>query len=280
MSPVEKALWFIESHSAASISLDDVARSACVSRYHLCRAFGAATGQSVMGYLRGRRLSKAACALADGAADIFSVALGAGYGSHEAFTRAFRDQFGMTPEQLRAERCIEHIQIVEPIAVAAAQPVGAIASPRFENGAPFLLAGSAGRHTFERSAEITQRWQRFFADFLCHPDRLPATLDAALYGGYHNFDDEGNFDYLCAVRVAGSSGLPAEWSRLHVPEQRYAVFRHAEHISTIDRSWRSVWNAWLPASGQSAADAPSFERLDRFDEQRGIGEIELWLAIE
>ncbi len=72
-----------------------------VSRFHMVRAFAAATGLSVMRYVRARRLSEAARALADGAPDILALALEADYGSHEAFTRAFRDHFGVTPEAVR-----------------------------------------------------------------------------------------------------------------------------------------------------------------------------------
>ena len=78
MNPVGKALWFIESHFAEEISLDDIARASCVSRFHLSRAFGLATGLPVMSYLRGRRLTQAAKILAGGAPDILAVALDAG----------------------------------------------------------------------------------------------------------------------------------------------------------------------------------------------------------
>ena len=102
MNPVAKALWFIESHFAQEVTLVEVSDVAGVSRFHMARAFGMTTGCSVMRYVRGRRLSEAARTLAKGAPDIIGVALDAGYGSHEAFTRAFRDQFGLTPEMVRA----------------------------------------------------------------------------------------------------------------------------------------------------------------------------------
>src|ERR1700731_2465360 len=89
MNPAQKALWFIESHLAGELTLDEIAGVAGISRFHLGRAFAAATGLSVMRYVRARRLSEAARALASGAPDILSVALDADYGSHEAFTRAF-----------------------------------------------------------------------------------------------------------------------------------------------------------------------------------------------
>src|SRR5262249_28022149 len=115
MNPVGKALWYIESHFADDLALDEIAAIGGVSRYHLVRAFAIATGRPVMRYLRVRRLSEAARCLAGGAPDILAVALEAGYGSHEAFTRAFRDQFGLTPEEVRAQRHTDNLQLVEPI---------------------------------------------------------------------------------------------------------------------------------------------------------------------
>ena len=75
MNPAQKALWYIESHFASALTLDEIADVACVSRFHLVRAFAAATGFSVMRYVRARRLSEAARALAAGAPDILHVAL-------------------------------------------------------------------------------------------------------------------------------------------------------------------------------------------------------------
>src|SRR5581483_10299997 len=101
VSVTAKALWYIESHLSGDLSLDAIADVVGVSRFHVSRAFGVSMGMSLASYVRRRRLSEAAGALAGGAPDILAVALDSGYGSHEAFTRAFRQQFGITPEQLR-----------------------------------------------------------------------------------------------------------------------------------------------------------------------------------
>jgi AraC-like DNA-binding protein len=97
---VERALWFIESHFRRDLTLDQISEVACVSRYHMSRMFALSMGIPVMRYLRARRLSEAARALANGAPDILSVALDVGYGSHEAFTRALWEQFGDRPAPL------------------------------------------------------------------------------------------------------------------------------------------------------------------------------------
>src|SRR4030088_3118996 len=107
MNPAQKALWYIESHLADEVTRDEIAGVGGISRFHMVRAFAAATGLSVMRYVRARRLTEAARALAVGAPDILSVALDADYGSHEAFTRAFREHFGITPDAVRAQRRLD-----------------------------------------------------------------------------------------------------------------------------------------------------------------------------
>src|SRR5205809_7213333 len=101
MNPAQKALWFIESHLADELNLDEIAGVAGISRIHMVRAFAAATGLSVMRYVRARRLSEAQRARAGRAPDLLTLALDADYGSDEAFPGAFRDHFGVTPEAVR-----------------------------------------------------------------------------------------------------------------------------------------------------------------------------------
>jgi AraC family transcriptional regulator len=104
MNPAQKALWFIESHLADALSLDEIAGIGGISRFHMVRAFAAATGLSVMRYVRARRLSEAARALANGAPDILSLALEADYGSHEAFTAPSATISGSRPKRFVPRR--------------------------------------------------------------------------------------------------------------------------------------------------------------------------------
>ena len=112
-----------------------------------------------MKYVRGRRLSEAARELSGGAPDILSVALEAGYGSHEAFTRAFRDQFGLTPEHVRDERSCGNLTLMEPITMDSTPSID-LAQPRFVTSTPMLLAGFSARYNCASSAGIPGQWQR------------------------------------------------------------------------------------------------------------------------
>jgi AraC family transcriptional regulator len=276
MNAVDKAIWYIETHFSADLSLDDVAASAGVSRYHMARAFGLATGRSVMRYVRGRRLTEAARSLAGGAPDILTVALDAGYGSHEAFTRAFREQFGLTPEAARAQRHLCNIELVEPIKMDETL-IPDLKPARFENGRPLLIAGLGERHTWETGKAIPALWQRAAQHF----GDIPRRVGRDTFGVVCNGDDEGNFDYVAGVEVADFSDLPAPFSRLRIGPQKYAVFSRREHISTIRCAVNTIWSRWLPESGHEVADAPSFERLgESFDPRTGTGGFEIWIPIK
>ena len=115
MTVTAKALWYIESHLSGDVSLDAIADAVGVSRFHLSRAFGLTVGCSLAAYVRGRRLAEAARELMKGAPDILTVALDSGYGSHEAFTRAFRQQFGVTPDAVCTRGDVAALDLMEPI---------------------------------------------------------------------------------------------------------------------------------------------------------------------
>ncbi|HEY4041845.1 MAG TPA: AraC family transcriptional regulator [Rhodopila sp.] len=275
MNPVAKALWYIESHFGAEITLAEIADIAGVSRFHMVRVFGTATGLPVMRYVRARRLTEAARALANGAPDILMVALEAGYGSHEAFTRAFRDQFGLTPDTVRAGGTVETLELMEPLRMDETAKM-ALPAPRMENGRTLLIAGLGERFSFGSLGGLPGLWQRFGA----HLGHVPGQVGAVAYGVCYNTDDTG-FDYIAGVEVEDLSSLPKDFARLRVSEQRYAVFTHSEHVSTVQGTFTTIFNDWLPKSGHKPADAPVFERYDeRFDPRTGMGGFEIWVPLK
>jgi AraC family transcriptional regulator len=278
MNPAQRALWYIESHLAEPMTLDEIAAIGGVSRFHMVRAFAAATGLSVMRYVRARRLSEAARSLAKGAPDILSLALEADYGSHEAFTRAFRDQFGTTPEAVRAATCTSQLKLQEPILMDSTIS-DTLKAPRFETAKAFLVAGLAERITCNNGAVIPGMWARLHQDIADIPARRGN--DQVAYGVCCNGDDSGNFDYIAGVEVSDFSDLARRFGRIRIPEQRYAVFTHSDHVALIRRTVNAIWNQWLPASGYKAADAPNFERYDeKFDPVSGNGGFEIWVPVK
>src|SRR5258708_31005771 len=173
----------------------------------------------------------------------------------------------MTPEMIREKEHGKKFELVEQIKMDEKLLI-ALEPPRFENGGRFLMAGLGGRYSCEDSAGIPSQWQRF----LPHLGQVPGQVGRTAYGVCCNCDDAGNFDYVCGIEVEDFSRLPADWCRVRIPEQRYAIFSQPDHISTIRSMWNNIWNNWLPQSGYEVVDAPYFESYgDDFDSVTGTG---------
>jgi len=226
--------------------------------------------------VRARRLSEAAKVLAQGSGDILSVALDAGYGSHEAFTRAFRQHFGLTPEQLRAQVYIEDNKLQEPIKMdqSATTP---LTSARLVKGDALLIFGLGQRCPRVGNPAIPSQWKSFLP-YLGHID---GQIGNVAYGVIYNSDDFGGYDYICGVAVREFPSHPQEFRRLRIPPQSYAVFEHRDHVSAIASTWRAIWEHGLADDGFEALDGPAFERYsEQFDGRTGLGGLEIWIPVK
>jgi AraC family transcriptional regulator len=270
-----RAVWYIESHLGGELCLEAIAGGVGVSRFHLSRAFAVSTGTSLAGYARARRLSEAAKALAQGAPDILALALEAGYSSHEAFTRAFRQHFGLTPDQLRVQARLTDITLQEAILMDGATNTP-LASPRLEKSEALLIFGLGRNYMCHSNAGIPSQWNAF----LPHFGHIPGQIGNVAYGVICNPDDAGNYDYICGVAVSEFPSHPAEFMRLRVPPQTYAVFEHSGHVSAIGSTCKAIWEHGLADAGYQPADAPFLERYsEQFDGRTGLGGMEIWVPV-
>lgn len=280
MEPVRKALWFIESHFSDPIGLEEIAEASGLSRFHFSRTFAQVTGHSVSAYLRGRRLTEAARALAEGAPDILSVALDVGYGSHEAFTRAFRDVFGVTPEDVRARNSVETLRLVEPFKMTD-QPAVQLSEPAFAEKGPFLLAGLREFRSFEERAGIPAQWQRFQP----HIGHVPNQVGRDAYGVClaPSSGDKRGFDYMAAVPVESLDELSDGLSGVRLARRSFAIFKHDGHVSKIGATCAAIFGDWQPKSGLEVESEPLFliEHYEpSFDARTGEGGMEIWVPIK
>jgi AraC family transcriptional regulator len=275
MDAIAKAVWYVESNLGKAIELDDIATAAGLSRFQLTRAFGRMLNRPVISYARGRRLSEAAHVLAAGAPDILMVALGAGYGSHEAFTRAFRDEFGVTPEDLRARPDLSKLSLQEPIRMNAHPNVN-LAKPRIQEAASLRFVGTARRYRYGSMGGIPGQWQEFNR----YIGTIPREKPGAAYGVCANANDD-SMDYMCAVEVSDFALVDKTLQRLRAPAQNYAIFSHAGHVSEIQGVFGAIYRDWLPTSGHEIADAVSFEKYGAgFDPVTGSGGFEIWIPLK
>jgi AraC family transcriptional regulator len=104
---------YIQAHLTEPLDRETLAQVAGFSVSHLHRVFTAAMGESIAAYVRRVRLERAARKLRMGAIDIGEVALAAGYETHAAFGKAFKQHYGLSPSAFRQLGCRAATQLLK-----------------------------------------------------------------------------------------------------------------------------------------------------------------------
>jgi AraC family transcriptional regulator len=137
-------------------------------------------------------------------------------------------------------------------------------------------------YTTETMNNIPAQWERFAK----HLGKVSNEAGGAAYGLCFNFVKVPfRFDYMAAVEISTAGNMPSDFVTAEIPAQRYAIFRHDEHVSRIRDTIDAIWNRWLPNSGHTAVlgqpEKPyMIERYgEGFNPQKGMGDIELWIPL-
>ncbi len=239
-----RTLDHIHAHLDADVNPAELARLAGFSPHHFHRVFRGMVGESVMGYVRRLRLERAALRLKHGEASVSAVAIDAGYGSHEAFTRAFRDRFGVVPSAFRdtdiASEPPVRLQREPARQLLAARHIGAYEGV----GAAWeTLIGVAGRLGWLATPPITMG--------LVYDD--PDITDAA------------QCRYEAAIVVPdGQPAVVPEWAPptmivRTLPAGTWACLVHVGGYDSIQSTYDALLGQALPRRGIELADEPTVE---------------------
>ncbi|SOD62681.1 Helix-turn-helix domain-containing protein [Streptomyces zhaozhouensis] len=98
---VDTAIAYIEARLAETLTVPAVAHAAGVSHNHLTRIFGAATGDTVVAYIRRRRIARARHLLRESTLSIPAIAAQVGIPDLQAFNKACRRELGASPRAVR-----------------------------------------------------------------------------------------------------------------------------------------------------------------------------------
>ncbi|WP_300016730.1 AraC family transcriptional regulator [uncultured Roseobacter sp.] len=272
MALLDKLIWQIEAHLDGPLPLNQLADRCAVSTHHMCRVFQRASGMSIMSYVRARRLSEAARAIATQDVDILPVALDAGYASHEAFTRAFARYFGVLPSTVRKARSLLPLTLMEPLEMKKEMIVD-VAKPEIRNRAGFRVVGLSDRYSFENIAGIPSLWQTLNN----RSTEIETAVPGVAYGVSCDEDGTGYFRYLAGVEATEKAqGMDF----VDIPANRYAVFIHDGHVSDLPKTVYTIWNKALTDAGLESASAPDFECYGpRFDAETGRGRVTIWIPL-
>ncbi|HEX2594101.1 MAG TPA: AraC family transcriptional regulator [Rhizomicrobium sp.] len=272
-------LAHVEAHLTEPLSVQVLADVAGLSPYYFSRAFTVRLGESVMGYVRDRRLEKAAMRLMSAKPPaLIELAFDCGFESQEAFTRAFRRRFGVPPGQFQRQTAMQPRE--KPMSsTVAVQRVTAL--PELLYREAFTVAGPRAVFHQDNKSGIPALWPRLIK---CLP--LAGQVDARTYGVGQMVDpSEGAFSYMAGVEVKGDAPQPAGFEKIEIPAGKYAVFRividGSELHPQMQAAMSVIWGEMMPKSGHKLAQRPDFELYPAdFDQSRKGAHIDICLPVE
>ena len=281
--PFAAVVAWIEQQLDRPLTVEQVAARAGFSPYHFSRLFTARMGRSVMAHVRGRRLVRGARRLCNEPdLKLVDLAFDCGFESQEAFTRAFKRVFGVSPGRFRSGFAVEPIEGQYPMTVPTTPAAPVVRLPELLAMPAFHIAGPARRFDEAGKAAIPQLWSALIGA-LPFEGQAPSW---ATYGVVSGFDPaDGCFEYLAGVGVEPGCRPPPGFSTMEIPAATYAVFRitldgSALHLQ-VKRAMASVWGELIPASGLKLAGGPDFELYDgRFDPQKPGSVIDFHVPVQ
>lgn len=267
MAIIKKAIEYIESHIETNISVIDVCDNTHYSKWEFQRVFRAFTGDSVGGYLRARRLTLAAETLMnDSEKRILDVAIESNFGSQEAFARAFKTQFTVSPTEIRAhsnlyrkfkkprltEISLQHLNkhiVKEPLIIdfPARHFVG--------------MTTQMKTHLSADSDFVTlapQLWMQFNQ----RRKEISARIKGDSFGFAISQDGDMNEDYLkymASVQVADSREIPRDMELLSLKPMTYALFENVGHEEVSRYTIDYIYGIWLQNSDYERAEGYDYE---------------------
>ena len=246
------AIGWIEAHLFEPMTVKSVADHAGYSPSRFSRGFTRLQGESVMSYVRGRRLEAAmGRLLAEPDLRIVDLAFDSGFDSQEAFTRAFVRAFGHPPGRLRTLGPVRYV--LRRKKSSAHEPE---IHERVEQVPELHLAGFVRRISPANAHELPQTWQR-----LNSLRGFAGELDASTYSVTLRVDPrDGGVETYSALRVRADALAPAELQRRSLPAATCAVFRHVvrkgDVFPQINGARERIYKHHVPRLAARAPQAP------------------------
>ncbi|MEU0877699.1 AraC family transcriptional regulator [Lentzea sp. NPDC005914] len=276
---LNQAMARIEESLDGEVDVKGLARIAGTSEYHLRRLFSALAGMPLSEYIRRRRLTKAASEVLSGQDSLLDIAVRWGYGSNEAFARAFKAMHGTGPQEARTSR--KSLQSQQILTFRLVVEGSTSMEYRIVNKEAFKVVGRGtrvplvhlgmnpaivefvkgiGMPTLERIKQLS--------------DGEPGGMLALTYN-QEGVEEGDQLDYFQGVVT--SQEAPEDLETVQVPGNTWAVFTtEGPYPETIQHMWRDVYAQWFPSNSYQSVEGPSMLRT-QIDGDRA--RAELWIPV-
>lgn len=269
ISMIHNLIQLIEENIRKDLDLDAIAKETGFSKYYIHRLFKAITGQTLMNYVRGRRLTLSLNELVNTRLNIIDIAQEYHFSYEQIYIRAFKQQFHVTPAQYRRAHCeISVVEVANTSGLCSAGR-GLLTAPEMCMLPLLYLQGIEreimhGHNYFHQDTNrLVKEWEK---DYFPH---IKNKAEPSVYYGFvrHNENPYGRV-YAACTQVTAFGAAPKEVKNYTVLAGNYASFRYAGMHSPYEITFKTLQelynriNAWKEETSYVLEEGFHIERVD------------------
>jgi AraC family transcriptional regulator len=285
IAELNRLIELVEQRLGDELDLASWAPELGTTEYHLRRMFSSLAGMPLSEYIRRRRMSVAAADVL-GEGDLLGIAVRYGYGSTEAFGRAFRSVHGASVGEVKRDG--GPLRTQPQLRFRLTVEGNITMDTRITNRPAFRLVGHATRVPLIHEG-INPHIQAHIASLptVEHArlkelgDTEPAGLLQVSADVDPDYTEGSELTYLHGVAVTDTTSVPDDLDVIEVAAGTWAVFRTVgEYPAALQEAWAATATDWFPSNPWRLRPGPSIVAvLDRADDF-STATCELWLPVE
>ncbi len=261
---IQRGIDYIEANLDFDVELAKVSRVAGVSHWHFQRMFKATTGETLKTYVRSRRLAKSLERLLTTKDSILDIAVLAGFESQEAFTRAFKRAFDLTPNAYRklGDKSLFLKKVRFDVDYLRHINLNVSLQPQIDAHPEMVVVGlpTCFYSVDSDKNNIGDTLPQLWAEFLPRLGEVRSAVAGVCYGVVQPAaSDSALLQYHAAIAVSEDVDPPRGMASVRVPAATYATFTHRGDPRDIDRTVNYIYSTWLAQSGRRHSYGPDLE---------------------
>lgn len=256
-----KSVRYIESNLKSDIDVFKISREACYSLYHFIRLFQSITGFPPKNYIQQRRLTEAVHELQKTNKKIVDIAYEFQFGSHEAFTRAFRKQFNVNPTDVRNGISSTTLPLLHAITaeyIYQSDKVRNCPPELLELPEKILVGISFFISDDSEINDLSKEWNRFLSEVASVKNK---TTPEKYYQVQYWSDNQelGGLYFFTGIEVTHIEDLNPLFVIKTIPKGRYLRFIHKGFSNKVGYTYRYIYNQFLPETDYKLTKPFNFE---------------------
>lgn len=263
----ERAVFYIEAHLNESLKVDQVAEHVGYSYYHLTRLFQNVLGETVGSYIQKRRLAESSQKLLAGDERIIDIALESGFESAEAFSRAFKKVYQVSPSAYRKNRVNVYISRKPELLMERLSHLqdNVTIQPQIKELPEIFVVGIEGETNLADN-RMPEMWRQLLALVDQIPNPHP---EKRSYGicqtsqNRHHFSSDTVFTEFVGIEVESFGCLSANLKGIVIPAGKYAVFTHTGSLAEFHKTYEYIWGTWFLHTKEQLANRVDVEVYDQ-----------------